>query len=111
VSDQRKRAARVIMTETGWNYTRALREADRRHAAAENRHRRDGQVVSGEKDDLGGEYVAVVQGADGTPAALTACRCLIEAAPVHGVVQFVFRSHHPMCPAHANLVPPAGPRC
>jgi hypothetical protein len=35
VSDQRKRAARVIMTETGWNYTRALREADRRHATPE----------------------------------------------------------------------------
>jgi hypothetical protein len=67
--------------------------------------------VSRDKDDFGGEYVAVVQGADGTPAALTACWCRIEAAPVRGLLQFVFRSHHPMCPAHGNLVPPAGPRC
>ena len=35
MSDKRKRAARAVMAETGWNYTRALREADRRHAEAE----------------------------------------------------------------------------
>jgi hypothetical protein len=34
VTDKRKRAARAVMAETGWNYTRALREADRRHAEA-----------------------------------------------------------------------------
>jgi hypothetical protein len=35
VSDKRKRAARVIMAETGMKYTAALREADRRHALAQ----------------------------------------------------------------------------
>lgn len=34
MSNRRTRAARAIMAETGWNYTRALREADRRHALA-----------------------------------------------------------------------------
>ena len=34
MSDKRKRAARAVMAETGWNYTRALREADRRYAEA-----------------------------------------------------------------------------
>ena len=37
MSDKRKRAARAIMAETGWNYTRALREADRRHAEAKDK--------------------------------------------------------------------------
>lgn len=35
MTDKRKREARAIMAETGWNYTRALREADRRHAEAQ----------------------------------------------------------------------------
>jgi len=30
VSGKRNRAARALMAETGWNYTRALREIDRR---------------------------------------------------------------------------------
>lgn len=35
MTDRRKREARAIMAETGWNYTKALREADRRHAEAQ----------------------------------------------------------------------------
>lgn len=37
MSDKRKREARAIMAETGWSYTRALQEADRRHAEAQAR--------------------------------------------------------------------------
>lgn len=50
MTDRRKREARAIMAETGWSYTRALREADRRHAEVQAEVR-DGS----DEDTAGGE--------------------------------------------------------